>query len=175
LISLRITSMKSVIPKAGALARGGILALTAVVSLWSAHAMSIDGMITVPSSHGPNETMNKFEAEVNAKGMTVFARIDHAAGAAAVGLSLRPTELLIFGNAKGGTPLMQAAQTMGIDLPLKALVWQDQSGSTWLSYNDPGWLAKRHGLGDHSDHSDKTVIALRTALDAMARAATAAR
>ena len=88
--------------------------------------MAIDGMITVPSSHGPNETMNKFEAEVNAKGMTVFARIDHAAGAAAVGLSLRPTELLIFGNAKGGTPLMQSAQTMGIDLPLKALVWQEQ-------------------------------------------------
>jgi uncharacterized protein (DUF302 family) len=176
LISLRITSMKSVIPNAGALARvAGILALTAVVSLWSAQAMAVDGMITVPSSHGPNETMNKFEAEVNAKGMTVFARIDHAAGAAAVGLSLRPTELLIFGNAKGGTPLMQSAQTMGIDLPLKALVWQDQSGSTWLSYNDPGWLAKRHGLGDYSDHSDKTVIALRTALDAMTRAATVAR
>jgi hypothetical protein len=77
LISSRITSMKSVIPKAGALAREtGILALTAVVSLWSAQAMAVDGMITVPSSHGPNETMNKFEAEVNAKGMTVFARID---------------------------------------------------------------------------------------------------
>jgi uncharacterized protein (DUF302 family) len=130
LISLRITSMKSVIPNAGALARvAGILALTAVVSLWSAQAMAVDGMITVPSSHGPIETMNKFEAEVNAKGMIVFARIDHAAGAAAVGLSLRPTELLMFGNAKGGTPLMQSAQTMGIDLPLKTLVWQDQSGS----------------------------------------------
>src|SRR4051794_39663569 len=106
--------------------------------------------------------------------MTVFARIDHATGAAAVGLSLRPTELLIFGNAKGGTPLMQSAQTMGIDLPLKALVWQDPSGSTWLSYNDPGWLAKRHGLGDHSGHTDRTVIAMRAALDAMARAASAA-
>jgi uncharacterized protein (DUF302 family) len=152
-------------PQCGSLARvAGILALTAVVSLWSAQAMAVDGMITVPSSHGPIETINKFEAEVNAKGMIVFARIDHAAGAAAVGLSLRPTELLIFGNAMGGTPLMQSAQTIGIDLPLKALVWQDQSGSIWLSYNDPGWLAKRHGLG-----------ALRTALDAMSRAATAAR
>jgi Domain of unknown function DUF302 len=155
LISLGITSMKSVIPRAVTVARGGILALIAVVSLWSAQAMAVDGMITVPSSHGPNETMNKFEAEVKAKDMTVF-----------------PTELLIFGNAKGGTPLMQSAQTMGIDLPLRALVWQDQLGSTWLSYNDPGWLAKRHGLGDQSD---KAVIALRAALDAMSRAATAAR
>jgi uncharacterized protein (DUF302 family) len=137
--------------------------------------MAADGLITMRSSHGPKDTMNRLEAQVKAKGMTVFARIDHAAGAAEVGLPLRPTELLIFGNAKGGTPLMQSAQTMGIDLPLKALVWQDQSGSTWLSYNDPGWLAKRHGLGDYSDHSDKTVIALRTALDAMTRAATVAR
>ena len=114
--------------------------------------------------------MNRLEAEVKAKGMTVFARIDHAAGAAAVGLSLRPTELLIFGNAKGGTPLMQSMQTIGIDLPLRALVWQDGSGSTWLSYNDPSWLVKRHGLGHEVD---ATVSALAAALDAVARAATA--
>src|SRR5260370_23678595 len=101
--------------------------------------------------------------------MTVFARIDHAAGAAAVGLSLRPTELLIFGNAKSGTPLMQSMQTIGIDLPLKALVWQDASGSTWLSYNDPSWLAKRHGLGHEVD---ATVGAIAAVLDAMARTAT---
>ena len=74
--------------------------------------------------------MNRIESEVKAGGMTVFARIDHAAGAAEVGLSLRPTELPIFGNAKGGTPLMQSIQTIGIDLPLKALVWQDESGNT---------------------------------------------
>ena len=79
--------------------------------------------------------------------MTVFARIDHAAGAASAGLPLRPTEVLIFGNAKGGTPLMQSVQTIGIDLPLKALVWQDASGQTWFSYNDPAFLAQRHGLG----------------------------
>ena len=97
--------------------------------------MAVDGLTTLPSSHGPKETMNRFEADVKAKGMTVFARIDHAAGAAAAGLPLRPTELLIFGNAKGGTPLMQSNQTIGIDLPLKALVWQDGSGKTWLSYN----------------------------------------
>jgi uncharacterized protein (DUF302 family) len=80
----------------------------------------------------------------------VFARIDHAAGASGAGLSLRPTELLIFGNATAGTPLMQTAQTIGIDLPLKALAWEDESGRVWLSYNDPGWLAQRHGLDTSS-------------------------
>ena len=81
------------------------------------------------------------------RGLTVFARVDHAAGAADVNLSLRPTDLLIFGNAKGGTAVMQASQTAGIDLPLKALVWQDGDGSTWLSYNDPAWIGGRHGVG----------------------------
>jgi uncharacterized protein (DUF302 family) len=129
--------------------------------------MAVGGLITLPGSHGPKETMNRFEAEVKARGMTVFARIDHAAGAAAVGLPLRPTELLIFGNAKGGTPLMQSVQTVGIDLPLKALVWQDEAGKTWLSYNDPGWLAKRHGY-----QVDAAVSAMAGALDALARAST---
>jgi uncharacterized protein (DUF302 family) len=129
--------------------------------------MAVDGLTTLPSSHGPKDTMSRFEAEVKAKGMTVFARIDHAAGAAAAGLPLRPTELLIFGNAKAGTPIMQSVQTIGIDLPLKALVWQDASGNTWLSYNDPGWLAKRHG-----HPVDATVSAMAGALDALARAST---
>ena len=132
--------------------------------------MAADGLITVRSSYGPEETMNRLETEVKAKGLTVFARIDHAAGAAEVGLSLRPTELLIFGNAKGGTPLMESVQTIGIDLPLKALVWQDASGNTWLSYNDPNWLAKRHGLGHEADAAVKAIAA---ALDAMAKTATA--
>jgi uncharacterized protein (DUF302 family) len=131
--------------------------------------MAADGLITIRSSHGPGDTMNRLEAEVRAKGMTVFAHIDHAAGAEAVGLSLRPTDLLIFGNAKGGTPLMQAIQTIGIDLPLKALVWQDGSGITWLAYNDPRWLAKRHGLGQDVE---ATVKAMAAVLDAVARAAT---
>ena len=113
--------------------------------------MAADGLITIPSSYGPEETMSRFEAEVQAKGMTVFAHIDHAAGAAAVDLALRPTDLLIFGNAKGGTPLMQSVQTIGIDLPLKVLVWEDASDVTWLSYNDPSWLAKRHGLPHGTD------------------------
>jgi len=110
--------------------------------------MAADGLTTLRSSYGPGDTMNRLEAEVKARGMTVFARFDHAAGATDAGLSLRPTEVLIFGNAKGGTPLMQSVQTIGIDLPLKALVWQDTSGATWLSYNDPVWLAQRHGLAE---------------------------
>lgn len=108
--------------------------------------MTSDGLITIRSNHGPEETMNRFEMEVSRRGMTVFARIDHAAGAAAAGLPLRPTDLLIFGSPNAGAPLMSSAQTMGIDLPLKALVWRDSSGATWLSYNDPAWIAKRHGL-----------------------------
>src|ERR1019366_1489734 len=110
-------------------------------------AMAAHGLTTIPSSFGPQDTMDRLEAAVKAKGMTVFARIDHAAGAAAAGLPLRPTAVLIFGNAKGGTPLMQSVQTIGIDLPLKALVWQDMSGDTWFSCNDPAFLAQRHGLG----------------------------
>jgi uncharacterized protein (DUF302 family) len=133
--------------------------------------MAVDGLTTIASKHGPKETMDRLEAAVKAKGMTVFARVDHAAGAQAVGLPLRPTDLLIFGNAKAGTPLMQAGQAIGIDLPLKALVWQDASGATWLSYNDPGWLARRHGLG----HAvDAAIGAMTAALDAVAKAATAA-
>jgi uncharacterized protein (DUF302 family) len=116
-----------------------------------------DGLIASPSNYGPPETMNRFEAEIKARGMNVFARIDHAAGATAAGLSLRPTELIVFGNAKGGTPLMQAVQAIGIDLPLKELVWQDASGTTWLSYNDPGWLAQRHSLNDSTKATIKAM------------------
>jgi uncharacterized protein (DUF302 family) len=131
--------------------------------------MTADGLMTVKSDFGPEETMNRFEAAVRAKGLTVFAHVDHAAGAAAAGLALRPTDLLIFGNAKGGTPLMQLDQSLGIDLPLKVLVWQDAAGETWLSYNQPGWLAKRHGLGKAADAA---VRAMTAALEAMAQAAT---
>ena len=133
--------------------------------------MSANGLITVSSAFGPDETMKRLEAEVLAKGMTVFARVDHAAGAAGAGLQLRPTDLLIFGAAKGGTPLMQAAQTIGIDLPLKALVWQDEAGKTFLSYNDPAYLTHRHGL---ADQSKSVVNAMTGALEAIAAKATAA-
>lgn len=132
--------------------------------------MAADGLISIKSSFGPEDTMKRLEAEVKAKGLTVFAHVDHAAGAAAVGLPLRSTDLLIFGNAKGGTPLMQQAQTIGIDLPLKALVWQDDQGATWLSYNDPVYLAQRHGVGEPAKAA---VDAMTTALHAIATKATA--
>jgi uncharacterized protein (DUF302 family) len=105
-----------------------------------------DGLVSVASPHTAAVTMNKLEAIVKERGLNVFARIDHAAGATKVGKTLRPTELLIFGNPQGGTPLMECAQTAGIDLPLKALVWQDVAGKVMLSYNDPVFLAKRHGV-----------------------------
>ena len=108
----------------------------------------IEGLISIRSSFGPKETMDRLEAEIRAQRMTVFARIDHAGAAAVVGLKLAPTELIIFGNARGGTPLMQSARTVGIDLPLKALVWQDAAGKTWISYNEPSWIAQRHGITD---------------------------
>ena len=133
--------------------------------------MAADGLITLRSAFGPQETMTRLEAELRARGMMVFAHIDHAAGAAAVDLRLRPTDLLVFGNAKGGTPLMQALQTIGIDLPLKALVWQDAAGITWLSYNDPHWIAQRHGL---DDAGKSTIEAMSGALKAIAAKATTA-
>ncbi len=92
--------------------------------------------------------MDRLENEIRSNGMDVFARIDHAAGAAKVGLTLPPTNLIIFGNARGGTPLMQSVQTIGIDLPLKALVWQDAAGKTWISYNEPKWIVQRHGVAN---------------------------
>lgn len=131
--------------------------------------MAADGLTTLRSGFGPRETMDRLDAAVKAKGMSVFARVDHGAGAAAVGLPLRPTELLIFGSAKAGTPLMQLDQAIGIDLPLKALVFEDASGKVWLSYHDPRWLARRHGLGTSVA---ATVDAMAAALDAVATQAT---
>ncbi len=132
--------------------------------------MAADGLTTIPSSYGAKETMDRLEAEIKAKGMVAFARIDHAAGAAQVGLPLRPTELLVFGGAKAGTPLMQSNQSIGIDLPLKALVWQDANGKVWLSYNEPSWLAKRHGL---AAGTEATVDTMAGSLSSLARKATA--
>jgi uncharacterized protein (DUF302 family) len=120
----------------------------------------MEGLTSIRSGFGPKETMDRLQAEIRAQGMTVFARIDHTAGASEVGLTLRPTELIIFGNARGGTPLMQAVQTVGIDLPLKALVWEDAGGKTWLSYNEPGWIAQRHSLGVRAEIIDKLGAAL---------------
>jgi uncharacterized protein (DUF302 family) len=121
----------------------------------------VEGLATVPSAFGPKETMDRLANEIQAKGLTIFARIDHSAGAMDVGLTLRPTELIIFGNARGGTPLIQSVQTVGIDLPLKALVWEDVAGKTWISYNEPGWVAQRHGLTDAQPVVNKMADLLR--------------
>jgi uncharacterized protein (DUF302 family) len=128
----------------------------------------MEGLTSIRSNFGPIETMDRLEAEIRAHGMTIFARIDHAAGAAEAGLELRPTELIIFGNARGGTPLMQSVQTVGIDLPLKALVWKDASGATWLSHNDPSWIARRHSI----PNAEPIVSKMTAALSAMSRKAT---
>jgi uncharacterized protein (DUF302 family) len=125
--------------------------------------MTPEGMTICPSAHGAKDTMDRLVATVTDHGMTVVARVDHSAAAAKVGLDLRPTEVLVFGNPVAGTPLMQNAQTMGIDLPLKALVWQDTEGKVWIGYNDPKWLAQRHGADAGSDHAlaaMTTVLAL---------------
>ena len=126
----------------------------------------MEGMTTITSNFGPKETADRLETGVKTHGMDIFARINHAALAAEAGLALRPTEVLLFGNPRAGTPLMQAGQTIGIDLPLKALVWQDASGQTWLSYNEPAWLAKRHGIGPGTD---KVVGLMSQALNAIAK------
>jgi uncharacterized protein (DUF302 family) len=136
----------------------------------SASFTIVEGLTTVPSNFGPKETMDRLETEIRTKGLEVFARIDHAAGATEVGLNLRPTELIIFGNARGGTPLMQAVQTIGIDLPLKALVWKDAAGRTWLSYNEPNWIAQRHSVAN----AEQVVNNLAAVLNAIVRTASGA-
>jgi uncharacterized protein (DUF302 family) len=133
--------------------------------------MSDDGLMTIASGFSVKETLDRLASTVTSKGMTVFGRVDHGAGAAQVGMPLRPTELLIFGNAKGGTPLMQAKQTIGIDLPLKALAWEDADGKVWITSNDPTWLARRHGLGGTVSAN---VEALRDGLAAVTKAAAGA-
>jgi uncharacterized protein (DUF302 family) len=150
--------------------RGVQFACVALLLLCGGYAMA-DGLKTVESHFGPKETLDRLEADVKAKGLTVFARIDHAAGATAVGLSLLPTAVLIFGNAKGGTPLMQSNQLIGIELPLKVLVWQDTSGKTWLSYVDPADLARRYGLPAETSTAVSNLAGALRALTAKAAGA----
>jgi uncharacterized protein (DUF302 family) len=131
-------------------------------------AAAADGLIVLKSPHAPKATMDRLEGVVKQKGLSVFARIDHAAGATRIGKALRPTEVLIFGNPQGGTPFMECSQTVGIDLPLKALVWQDAAGQVWLGYNDPAYLAARHGAA-----SCPVAAGLRKALAGLASEAVA--
>ena len=134
----------------------------------SSAAFAAAGLVTVKSPFPAKETMNRLEETVKQRGLNVFARIDHAAGAAKVGKSIRPTELIIFGNPQGGTPLMECAQSAGIDLPLKALVWEDAQGQVWLGYNDPAYVGQRHGV-----QQCPVIANLRKALAGIAEAATA--
>ena len=105
-----------------------------------------NGLATLVSKYSVEETMQRFESLLKERGVTVFARVDHSGEAEKVGLRMRPTRLLIFGSPKSGTPLMQAAPTVAIDLPLKALFWEDADGRARLSYNDPAYLQQRHNL-----------------------------
>jgi uncharacterized protein (DUF302 family) len=105
-----------------------------------------NGLIHLASKYSVEETMQHFESLLREHGVTIFARVDHSGEAAKVGLTMRPTKLLIFGNPKGGTPLMQAVPTIAIDLPLKALFWEDADSKVWLSYNDPMYLQRRHNV-----------------------------
>lgn len=118
------------------------------LSLFSTGAMADPGLIEQASPYSVAQTMSRVESTVKQAGLTVFAVIDHAKGAEKVGQHLRPTQLIIFGNPKGGTPLMQCSQKTGIDLPLKILVWENAQGKVMLGYNDPEWIARRHEVPD---------------------------
>lgn len=122
--------------------------LALMLSALAASSLAADGLVAVKSPYSVKDTLDRLEAAAKGKGLNVFLRLDHAAGAQKIGKTLRPTELLVFGNPQGGTPLMECAQTSGIDLPLKALAWQDAAGQVWLGYNDPRFLAARHAAGE---------------------------
>ncbi|MDP2007377.1 MAG: DUF302 domain-containing protein [Rubrivivax sp.] len=141
---------------------------TVLVGAFGLAAQAADGLIAVKSPHTVAATADKLAAVAAERGLKLFARVDHAAGAASINQKLRPTEVLIFGNPQGGTPFMACQQSVGIDLPLKALVWQDEGGQVWLGYNDPAWLATRHGAG-----ACPVVPNLAKALAGLAAAATA--
>ncbi|HEX3348469.1 MAG TPA: DUF302 domain-containing protein [Acetobacteraceae bacterium] len=129
----------------------------------------VDGLTRWMSSHGMAETTRRFRDAVAEQQMTVFAEIDHARAAAEAGLTLLPMQVLFFGSARAGTPLMQSAPTVGIDLPLKALIWSDAEGGTWLAYNDPGWLAARHSA---RRGNDRVLADMRKVLVALAERVT---
>lgn len=132
-------------------------------------AVAQEGLVVVESAHSVSDTMDKLAAVLESKGMNIFGRVNHAAGAAKAELELRPTEVLIFGNPKVGTPLMQCAQSVAIDLPQKALVWEAEDGKVYLGYNDPMYLKARHGI----EGCDKVLETVSGALGNFAKAATA--
>ena len=118
------------------------------------------GLVSVKSNHDVVTTANRLESALKEKGVTVFARIDHAAGAQRVGQTLKPTLLIIFGSPAMGTPLIQRSRSIGIDLPLKALIWEDNAGQVWFTYNAPDYLARRHGITEMGEAIQKMAQAL---------------
>lgn len=139
------------------------LLLGVLAMLLSTTPLAADnGIVSKPSKYSVAETLDRLEAVLKSKGVTIFARIDHSGEAEKAGLKLRPTQLLIFGNPKMGTGIMEAAPSAAIDLPLKALAWQDESGKVWLAYNSPEYLQQRHGL---SDEFGKKIAAVGTLID----------
>jgi uncharacterized protein (DUF302 family) len=144
-----------------------ILSIIAIF-IFSSVAIADNGLVNTKSSHNVSDTADRFEKVLKTKGMTIFTRINHSEGAAKVGKKLRPTELVIFGNPKVGTPLMLCAQTVAIDLPQKALFWEDENGQVWLSYNDPKYLVNRHNIKE----CDEVVNKISNALSNFAKAAT---
>jgi uncharacterized protein (DUF302 family) len=149
--------------------KAGVALATLLLGFALPVAAAPPGMVIHQSAHDAAATMARLESAVTAKGFTVVARVNHAGAAAKVGESLRPTELIIFGNPKVGTALMQSEQTVGLDLPIRVLVWQAADGTVWLGYNDPAYLTERHGIGDRQAVVDK----MTAALTGMAEAATA--
>ena len=138
--------------------------------LLAGSALAADKLVTRPSPHSVKVTMDKLAAAIEAKGLKVAARIDHASAAKAAGLELKPTEVMLFGNPKLGTPLMQASRSAGLDLPMKVLAWEDDKGKTWIAYVSPQTLKSRHGIkGRDQDEALKTMAG---ALDAFTKAAT---
>jgi uncharacterized protein (DUF302 family) len=135
------------------------LVITILLST-QAYADNSNGMIIIKSNNSVTATIDKLENVLKTKGMTIFKRVDHAAGAEKAGLQLRPTELLIFGNPKVGTPLMLCSQTAALDLPQKALAYEDENGEVWLAYNDPAYMAKRHGIQGCEEPLQKVTNAL---------------
>ena len=151
-----------------AMKRISLICLTFIIFLIPATVAAGSGLVTVKSSHSVKDTADRLEQILKTKGMKVFIRIDHSAGAKGVGIALRPTQLVVFGNPKVGTPLMQCSQSMAIDLPQKALIWEDEKGDVWLTTNDPQYLADRHDMKGCQD----VLAKVRKALGNFTRAAT---
>jgi uncharacterized protein (DUF302 family) len=141
--------------------------LLILLVLWVPTASAGDnGLITKPSAHSVTATLDRLEALLEKKGIGVALRWSHSDKADAVGIGLRPTELLVFGNPSLGSHMFTSAQTAGIDLPMKALSWQDESGQVWLTYNDPAYIAGRHGINDRQEIVSKMSAALAQLTDA---------